>query len=510
MRPGVFLIAFVMFAACSVKESSRPNIVFIMTDDHGYQAVSAYNGELNSTPGLDRIADEGVIFTNSFVCNSICAPSRAALLTGKHSHANGHIDNRCRFDSSQVTFPKLLREAGYQTALIGKWHLKSEPTGFDYWNILPGQGQYYNPDFIEMGKKYRINGYATTIITDMAIDWIRSRDKSKPFCILVHHKAPHRNWMPDSLDFELFRGRQFPLPPTYFDDYSGRKAASRQEMSIARDMHLGFDLKVINPETDSLSENDKGYLWMLNNRLSPEQRKAWNRAYERETDEFIERKLTGDSLDIWKYNRYMTDYLRTIQSVDRNTGRLLDFIDSEGLRDNTLVVYTSDNGFYLGEHGWFDKRFMYEESFRIPLMMRLPEGYDAHGVIDLMVQNIDFAPTFLEVAGIKPPEEIQGISLVPLLKGKKVKKWRDALYYHYYEYPGEHQVRRHYGIRTGRYKLIHFYGDIDAWELFDLKTDTAEMNNLINDPEYSSIIQELKDRLSELRADYSVTEGNGP
>lgn len=479
-----------------------------MTDDHAYQAVSAYDGSLNSTPNLDRLASEGVIFRNSFVCNAICAPSRAALLTGKHSHANGHINNLVRFDSSQVTFPGLLQQAGYQTALIGKWHLKSQPAGFDYWNILPGQGSYYDPDFIRMGEAYREDGYATNIITDLAMEWISNRDRSKPFCIMVHHKAPHRNWMPDTADLDLFRGRSFPVPETFFDSYEGRKAASMQEMSIARDMHLGSDLKVLIGDPDSLSPGDKGYLRYLENRLSPEEYKAWAEEYDRVREDFITRDLSGDSLAIWKLNRYLTDYLRTIESVDRNVGRLLDFLDNEGLRDNTLVVYTSDNGFYLGEHGWFDKRFMYEESFKVPLIMRLPKGYQAKGDIDCLVQNIDFAPTFLEVAGVKPPAEMQGLSLNGILKGEKPGTWRDALYYHYYEYPGEHKVRRHYGIRTDRYKLIRFYGDdIDDWEFYDLKDDPHEMHNRIEDHRYDSVIMDLRVRLNDLREEYRVTEG---
>jgi len=492
--------------SCGEKIVEQPNIIFIMSDDHGYQALSAYDGSLNSTPGLDRIAAEGVIFRNSFVCNSISAPSRAALLTGKHSHANGHLDNRARFDSSQVTFPKLLQEAGYQTALIGKWHLKSDPTGFDYWNILPGQGMYYNPDFIEMGKRYREEGYATTVITDMAIKWLRRMDRTRPFCLMVHHKAPHRNWMPDTLDLDLFDGRRFPLPGNYFDDYRGRQAAGLQEMSINRDMTLSSDLKIKGADGDSVSQIEKGYLAFLRNRLAPEQYKAWNREYDSISNEFLSNRPEGDSLAVWKYNRYMTDYLRTIESVDRNTGRLLDFIDSAGLKENTLVVYTSDQGFYLGEHGWFDKRFMYEESFRTPLLMRLPAGYGAKGSIDRMVQNIDLAPTFLEMAGVRPPSEMQGVSMVHLLKGERAGNARDALYYHYYEYPGEHKVRRHYGIRTARYKLIHFYGDIDAWELYDLETDPHEMTNLIDDPTSKNLIKKLKKQLVILQDRYQVPD----
>lgn len=504
MRHLVLLTLLILIWSCARQEPLRPNIIFIMTDDHAYQAVGAYGSEINSTPNLDRIADEGILFRNSFVCNSICAPSRAALLTGKHSHSNGHRDNRNRFDSSQVTFPKLLQEAGYQTALIGKWHLKSEPTGFDYWNILPGQGSYYNPDFIEMGRKYRVTGYATTLITDMAIDWMDKRDRDKPFCLLVHHKAPHRNWMPDTADLDLYDGTVFPVPETFFDTYQGRQAAAEQEMSVMKDMRMASDLKITGADGDSLSQSEKDYLWYVNNRLTPDQRKAWLSEYDSISSAYNANPPVGDSLALYKLNRYLTDYLRTIQSVDRNTGRLLDYLESEGLLKNTLVVYTSDQGFYLGEHGWFDKRFMYEESFRTPLMMRLPEGLTAHGDIEQMVQNIDFAPTFLELAGVRPPEEMQGVSLVPLLSGSKTKGWRDALYYHYYEFPAEHAVKRHYGIRTDRYKLIHFYNDIDRWELYDLSTDPHEMSNLIDDPDYDAIEKNLRKRLDGLRKQYNV------
>jgi arylsulfatase A-like enzyme len=509
MRLAAILAILVLFASCNRKETvetTRPNIIFIMSDDHGYQAISAYGSGLNSTPGIDRLADEGIIFRNSFVCNSICAPSRAVLLTGKHSHMNGQLDNRHRFDSSQVTFPKLLQQAGYQTAIIGKWHLQSEPTGFDYWNILPGQGSYYNPDFIEMGHRYRETGYATTLITDKAIEWLKNRDMTKPFCLMVHHKAPHRNWLPDTVDLGLYEGKSFPVPDNYFDDYSGREAASLQEMSVIKDMRMSSDLKITGVDGDSLSQPEKDYLWYINNRMTPEQRKAWLREYDSISRAYNGHPLTGDSLALYKLNRYLTDYLRTIQSVDRNTGRLLDFIDSSGLKKNTLVIYTSDQGFYLGEHGWFDKRFMYEESFRTPLIMRLPEGYSARGDVNEMVENIDLAPTFLDMAGIKPPAEMQGISLKPLFSSTKPRKWRDAIYYHYYEYPAEHAVRRHYGIRTERYKLIHFYNDIDQWELYDLSNDPHEMNNLIDDPGYASVRQKLMKRLTALRKEYKVPE----
>ncbi len=501
-----FSLLTLLLLACKREELPPPNIVFIMTDDHGYQAIGAYGSTINQTPNLDRIADKGVIFRNSFVANSVCAPSRATLLTGKHSHANGLTDNRIRFDSTQVTFPQLLQDAGYQTALVGKWHLKSEPQGFDYWSVLPGQGQYYNPDFIEKERTYRQAGYATTIITDKAISWLRQRDSDTPFCLMVHHKAPHRNWMPDTSDLRLFAGASFPVPETYFDDYRGREAAAQQEMSISRDMHMAYDLKITGVEGYLMSPHDTGYLWYLERRMNSAQREAWLAIYDSLSNAFNARPPQGDSLALYKLNRYLADYLATINSVDTNTGRLLDYLEEAGLLDNTVVIYTSDQGFYLGEHGWFDKRFMYEESFRTPLMMQLPPSLRAAGDIIQMVQNIDLAPTFLDLAGVTPPEDMHGVSLVPLLKGEKPRRWRDALYYHYYEYPAEHSVRRHYGVRTERYKLIHFYDEPDSWELFDLLNDPHEMNNLAGDHTYALVEKKMRKRLAQLRKEYGVPE----
>ena len=472
----------------------RPNIIFIMSDDHAYQALSCYDGSLNQTPNIDRLAKEGLIFMNSFVCNSICAPSRASLLTGKFSHMNGQFDNRIRFDSSQLTFPRLLQESGYETAIIGKWHLKSQPTGFDYWNVLPGQGHYYNPDFIRMGKRERVEGYVTNLITDFSLEWLEIRNKEKPFCLMVHHKAPHRTWMPDSTHFSLYEPENFPLPSNYFDDYKGRLAAGEQKMSVIEDMDLVYDLKMFDEEGEIPSRYRNWYLPMLD-RMNEGQRKAWDREYNEKTKAFKNADLKGEELAIWKFNRYLADYLKCIASVDDNVGRILDYLEQSGLSDNTIVVYTSDQGFYLGEHGWFDKRFMYEESLRMPLIMKLPGDSEAREIGQL-VQNIDFAPTFLDLAGIKIPEEMQGVSLLPLMEGKDSEGWRESIYYHYYEYPGGgHSVKRHYGIRTERYKLIHFYDDIDSWELFDLEQDPREMNNLISDPDYTEIFEELKKSL---------------
>ena len=501
----VAVLLLVVVIACQTtpkkEEAKRPNIIYIMTDDHGYQAISAYKGGLNQTPNIDRIADEGVLFTHGFVSNSICAPSRAVMLTGKHSHINGHRDNTQVFDGSQETFPKLLQQAGYQTAMIGKWHLESDPTGFDYWNILPGQGDYYNPDFIEMGKKSRVEGYVTNLITDFSLDWLENRDKEKPFCLLLHHKAPHRCWMPDTAYLDMYNDVKFPLPDNFYDEYEGRQAAAEQRMHMKNFCPVN-DLKMYDKEGEIEGPLRKYYERQIN-RLNPDQRAAWDKAYQKEIDYYKSAKLEGKELLEWSYQRYLEDYLRCIASVDDNIGRVLDYLDESGLAENTLVVYTSDQGFYLGEHGWFDKRFMYEESFRTPLVMRLPSTIHK-GNIDQLVQNIDFAPTFLDLAGVEIPEAIQGESLVPLLTGDTA-NWRDALYYHYYEYPGPHSVKRHYGVRTDRYKLIHFYNDIDQWELYDLAEDPGEVHNLYGKEGYEDITKSLFNRLVELQTQYNDT-----
>lgn len=485
------------------KEVQKPyNIVYIMTDDHTAQMMSCYDKRYMKTPNLDRIADDGVRFTNSFVANSLSGPSRACMITGKHSCANKFYDNTtCVFDSSQQTFPKLLQQAGYQTALVGKWHLESLPTGFDYWEILPGQGDYYNPDFITQDNKIvHRHGYVTNLITDDAIDWMENqRDKEKPFCLLIHHKAIHRNWMADTCNLALFEDKEFALPDNFFDDYEGRLAAAAQEMSIVKDMDMIYDLKMLRPDRKtrlkSLYESFLG-------RMDQNQRAAWDKFYGPVIEDFYRRDLQGKELAEWKFQRYMRDYMKTVKSLDDNVGRVLDYLDEKGLSNNTLVVYTSDQGFYMGEHGWFDKRFMYEESMQTPLIMRLPEGFDCRGDISEMVQNIDYAPTFLELAGVEVPNDIQGVSLVPLLKGEHPENWRKALYYHFYEYPAEHMVKRHYGIRTERYKLIHFYDDIDEWELYDLQSDSIEMHNLYGRVEYDSLTNRLKRELSTLQVMY--------
>lgn len=503
----VLAISASSLLSCTLKEEKRPmNILYIMSDDHSYQTISAYNDQLIKTPNIDRIAQEGARFTNSFVANSISGPSRACMLTGKHSHANGFTDNSSTFDGSQQTYPKLLQKAGYETAIIGKWHLTSAPTGFDYSEILVGQGDYYNAPFIKNGERIKSEGYVTDVITDKAIDWMENkRDKDKPFCLLLHHKAPHRTWMPDLQDLELFSDREFKLPDNFYDTYEGRQAAAEQEMSIIKDMDLVYDLKLADKENEIHSGALEQAGRNMYNLMTPEQRVAWDKHYDRVIADFKEANLSGKSLAEWKYRQYMRDYLRVIHSVDRNIGRVLQYLENAGLLENTMIVYTSDQGFYMGEHGWFDKRFMYEESFRTPLLIRLPKSMKQKKEITQLVQNIDYAPTLLELAGVKVPADMQGESMLPLLEGKKT-PWRKSLYYHFYESTDDHAVNKHYGVRNDRYKLIHFYDRIDAWELYDLKKDTHEMKNVINDPSYQKVLKGMKQELNKLQEKYQDTD----
>ena len=477
--------AMVAATSCSGEKKEKEqqyNIVYIMTDDHTAQMMSCYDNRFVETPNLDRIANEGVKFTNSFVANSLSGPSRACMFTGKHSHANGFYDNTtCIFDGSQQTMPKLLQKAGYQTAIIGKWHLESLPTGFDYWEILPGQGDYYNPRFIEMNNDTIVEkGYLTNIITEKSINWLENqRDKNKPFCLFVHHKACHRNWLPELKYLSLYEDKTFEMPDNFYDDYEGREAAKTQEMSIFKDMDIMYDTKMYRADKDSrLKSTYEEYV----GRLDPEDRKTYDAFYKPIIDEFYKKNPKGKEL----------------------AEQLLDYLEQKGLLKNTLVVYTSDQGFYMGEHGWFDKRFMYEESMRTPLVMRIPDDFKtkAKGDIPQMVQNIDYAPTFLDLAGAEIPEDIHGVSLLPLLKGEKPADWRKSLYYHFYEYPAEHMVKRHYGVRTEKYKLIHFYNDIDVWELYDLQEDPKEMNNLYGKEGYEQITEDLMKELRKLQAQY--------
>ena len=488
----------------AAQAQQRPNIVYIMTDDHTAQMMSCYGNSPIQTPNLDRIAQEGVRFNHSFVANSLSGPSRACMITGKLSHKNGFTNNEHGiFDGSQQTMPKLMRQAGYQTALIGKWHLVSTPTGFDHYDILEGQGEYYNPTFIhDNGTRSRETGYCTDVITDKSIQWMEQRDKTRPFILFVHHKACHRDWLPDLKDMHEFEDQVFPLPANFWDTWEGRVAAQQQEMTIgsSHDMDIVYDNKIYLPgDTSRLTSSYLNYV----NRLSPEDRKLYFQFHDSISRAFKAYPPKGRALTEYKFQRYMRDYCKVTKSLDENVGRLMQYLEKSGLLENTLVVYTSDQGFYMGEHGWFDKRFMYEESLNTPLIMRLPEGYERRGTIDEMVQNIDYAPTFLDMAGAPIPDDIQGRSLVPLLKEtKSPKKWRNAIYYHYYEFPAEHMVKRHYGIRTNRYKLIHFYQDIDQWELYDLKEDPSEMHNLYDDPKYKKIQAQMHKRLRQLQHDY--------
>ncbi len=487
-KAGWLTGSFVLIAAAMVSTAlaadSRPNILWIFSDDHAVQAIGAYGGRLekeNLTPNIDRIAADGMVFDRAYVANSICGPSRATLLTGKHSHKNGKLSNQSgNFNQDQQQFQKILQTVGYQTVMIGKIHLAGKPQGFDHWEILPGQGRYINPEFITENGKVVYPGHSTDVIADRALRWFeQDRDPDKPFMLMVHFKAPHRNWFPAERFREAFKDRTFPEPDTLFDDYAGRgTAAHEQDMSIDKTMTIRGDLKVGN--------------------------------FADRTAEFEAAGLEGKDLVRWKYQAYMRDYLACIAGVDENIGRLLDALKTAGLDQNTIVMYSADQGFYLGEHGWFDKRFMYEESFRTPLVARWPGVTKPGSRNSDLVQNIDFAETFLDLAGAPVPADMDGASFVPLLKGERPADWRTSLYYHYYEYPGVHAVRRHEGVSTDRYKLIRFYGrDVprgEEWELYDLKTDPQEMQSVYNHPEMSGIVKQMKEELARLRTQYEVPQ----
>ncbi|MCB0595317.1 MAG: sulfatase [Lewinellaceae bacterium] len=510
LRYFVFALIALSTASSTPFTEKRPNILFIMTDDHAQQAISSYGSTLIRTPNIDRLGKEGALFENSFVTNSICAPSRAVLLTGKYSHLNGVRDNRDTFDGSQPTLPKLLQQAGYHTAIVGKWHLKTEPTGFDYWNVLIGQGQYYNPSMIEMGDTVQYEGYATTVTTDLALNVLQNRPKDKPFCLFYQHKAPHRNFMPEPQYFSAWEDDTIPLPATFYDDYQGRPAAAEADMRVA-DMYMGFDMKLLPEDYEGYPEGSGGNAdfdvsesWKNTiERLNPEQRAKWDQHYDNVRRGFRENQPRGKALTEWKFQRYIKDYLRSVLSVDAQIGRMLDYLDETGLAENTVVVYTSDQGFYLGEHGWYDKRFMYEPSLRTPLLIRYPKSIPAGSRISAMALNLDLAPTLLDFAGTPIPEDMQGLSLKSLLESGKARRWRQAIYYHYYEYPhGWHKVRPHYGIRTERYKLIHFYNEPAYWELYDLAQDPDELDNLYGKSAYQKQVIKLKRQLEGLRKQY--------
>ena len=476
----------------AARPSGPPNILLIFSDDHAWQALSAY-GEgrrLVRTPNLDRLAREGMLFKRCLVPNSICGPSRATVLTGKYSHRHGFYNNETvPFDGSQTTFPKLLRAAGYQTAVIGKWHLESDPTGFDHWEILPGQGVYYNPPMIRNGTPVRHQGYVTDIVTDLSLEWLKQRDRSRPFLLMSQHKAPHRDWSPALRHLGWDRDRTHAEPKTLFDDYGGGRGLAwrDQDMELAR-AFTDNDVKLTPPQG-----------------LDDQQRAVWDAYYGPRNAAFREAKLTGRDRVRWIYQRYMHDYLGTILAVDESVGRMMKYLHDEGLWRNTLVVYASDQGFFLGEHGWFDKRWILEESLRTPLIVRWPGVVRPGSRSDRMVSLLDFAPTFLEVAGVPVPSDIQGRSLVPVLEGRPPADWRTSFYYHYYEYPVWHRVRPHYGVVTDRYKLVHYYHpDLDEWELYDLRRDPGETRNFIHDPRQAGTVAGLRKELERLRRELEV------
>jgi len=475
--------------------NQQPNILFIFTDDHAYQAISAYGSKINQTPNIDRIAKAGMRFDRCYVTNSICGPMRAVIQTGKYSHLNGFIQNGNKFDGHQQTFPKLLKSAGYQTAVVGKWHLGEHmpPQGYDYSEVLIDQGPYYNPPMLKNGQKTKHIGYTTDIITDLSLDWLKNqRDTEKPFMLMYQHKAPHRNWQPGPDHLTMYDDVTIPEPETLFDDYEGRATpAKTQDMSIEKTLTRA-DLKLVPPGN-----------------LTPEQLAVWNAAYEPKNKAFREANLTGKELIRWKYQRYLKDYLRCVASVDDNIGRVLDYLEESGLAENTIVIYCSDQGFYLGEHGWFDKRWMYEESLRTPFLIRWP-GVVKPGSVNSndIVSPLDFAQTFCDIAGLESTADMQGRSLVPVLKGETPNDWRKAFYYHYYEFPGPHSVRKHEGVTDGRYKLIHYYEpDVNEWEFFDLASDPNELKSIYDSEAASSEQARMKAELLRLKKELKVPVG---
>ncbi|MBZ4189771.1 sulfatase [Niabella beijingensis] len=497
------LTALVLVTLCqqlSAQSAQQPNILVIISDDHAYQGISAYGSRFAQTPGIDRLAKEGALFTSAYVTNSLCGPSRATFLSGKYSHLNGFKDNtQSDFDFNQDLFVKRLQAAGYQTAWVGKMHLGDRtPQGFNYYEILPGQGQYYNPDFIASGGvRKHYEGYVTNIITRLSENWLNNREPDKPFCLVVGHKATHRTWMPDLQDLGAFDGQQFPLPSDFYDTYATRKAAQVQDMTVEKTMRLAQDLKIF-PSREA--ENKMPAI----NRMTPAQRKVWDAYHDRIKQEFEQQHLTGKALTEWKFQRYMNDYLSTAKSLDRNISALLDYLDQHDLAKNTIVIYMSDQGFYMGEHGWFDKRFMYEESFRTPMVMRYPGVIQPGTRITDFIMNLDLAPTLIEAGKGQLPDSLQGRSFLPLLKHQAYTPHK-ALYYHYYE-NGEHSVSPHFGVKTGRYKLIRFYQKVDAWELFDLEKDPQELKNIYRDPASAAIVTDLKKQLAQLIDQYKDEE----
>ena len=509
------LILLLSFSLNSFSQQQPPNIIYIMSDDHDADAISAYNKKFISTPNIDRIAKGGVLFSRNFVSNSICGPVRATLITGQHSHKNGRKDNRTRFDSSKITMPKLMQQGGYQTAIVGKWHLQSYPTGFDFWKILPGQGLYFEPRIISMqGDTSTYHGYATDVITDEAIKWMDGRNKQQPFLLHIHHKAPHRYFLAPLKYIQQFHSKTFPEPATLYLDTAGHGTAWHlQTMSILHDMKLCSDLKVDpkylmdNPalKPDSV---DVVYYNAIFNRIPEPERSSIKKIYEERGKLLQQLKPKGKELLKYKYQWYMQDYLACVASIDENVGRVLDYLDKNDLTKNTLLMYTGDQGMYLGENGWFDKRWMYDVSMQAPLLMRWPGHIKPNTVNTNLTQTIDYAPTILDAAGIKVPDFMQGLSLIPTVTGKQKTIPRHNLYYHFYEYGADHTVLQHLGVRGERYKLIYFY-PVNEWELYDLKTDPQEQKNLINSAAHKKILLQMKDALLQIRNQYDDHEPAG-
>ncbi len=508
----LLILPILFFSSCGNQEEeySPPNIIFIMSDDHARRATSCYTNEIMQTPNIDRIAQQGLQFDQAFVTNSICGPSRAVFLTGKHSHNNGFMSNFDQFDGGQATLPKYLQEAGYYTAVMGKWHLKSRPEGFDEYNILLDQGEYYNPTFTNGTDTSDIIGYSAQIITDNAIDVLqREKGNGKPIFLMVNHKAPHRNWMPDTTSLQTGAEKVFPIPSSFYDDYSTRASSARSQDMEIENMFLGFDLKMKltgGQEEETGTGGDPrapSYKWWNEHydRMTEREKTIWDAYYNPLIEDFYQTNRNNKELLEWKYQRYMNDYSKSVQAVDNEIGKLLDYLEENNLHENTVVIYTSDQGFFLGEHGWYDKRFMYEPSLAIPLVMQYPKRFKNKRKkakrIQQMVQNIDLAPTILELANCQIPSDMQGISLASFF-GKKnqdiVKNWRKNIYYHYYQKGIWHFVEPHLGIRTNRYKLIYFY-DIDEWELFDLRQDPEELENLYSSQPHQNLVDSMKSEL---------------
>ena len=510
MKPTYFALVILPALSTWAAAAERPNILFIFSDDHAPHAIGAYDGWLrsvNPTPNIDQLAAQGMLFEHSFCTNSICGPSRAVIMTGKHSHKNGFMNNGNTFDWRQQIFPRLLQQAGYTTAIFGKSHLRGEPQGFDDWQVLPGQGLYYNPDLITPEGRVRINGHCTDIVTDLAVKWLRhERDSANPFMLMVQHKAPHRNWMPAERHLDLYDDIDIPQPNTLFDKWHDNAPPARlQELEIDRHMHLAFDLFVnLHPEFDgdAIQGRFDRSAWRNMRRMTKSQLRSWRDAYGPKDEAFYRRNLTADDLVRWKFQRYAKNYLRCVKGVDESVGRLMNTLEDLDLESNTVVIYSSDQGFFIGDHGWYDKRWMYEESLRMPFIVKWPGITQPGSRNDVnMIQNLDYAPTFLEIADAPIPADMQGASLVPLLKGERPDHWRQSIYYHYYEYPSVHMVPRHYGVRTATRKLMRFY-QFDEWELYDLEQDPDELTNQYNNPLYAAQVAQLKQELQRLREIY--------